>query len=1457
TALPAADREREAALRARSEAARPFDLAAGPLVRARLLRLGDQEHLLLLTLHHIVSDAWSFRVLFDELDALYGAFTEGTPSPLSPLALQYGDYAVWERRWTKSDAMVRHLDYWTGKLADAPVVEFPADRPRPQVLTGEGARIRLTWDRGLAAKTARYAKDSGATLHMLLVAALAGLLEHHNGTGDQVFGAAVAGRTRTETEKLIGFFVNTLVLRIETGDDPTLGTLVQRARSVAIEAAAHQDVPFDRVVEELRLPRELNRNPLFQIMLSTQNASHVPQAALHDLDVTVEPVDLDIAKFDLTFAFTEAADGIDVEVEFSTELFDEPTVRLLVDRFERVLRTIVTRPGDRLSQVPVLSADETRRLIELSAPEPAPLPHESVTAAFARWARETPDQPAARFGDRTLTYAELDSWANRIAHRLAGWGIGRGSRVGLCTPRCVELVVGMLAIARTGAAYIPLDPANPTDRLAFMAADAELHAVLHEESVVHVLPEGPHVTVLLDDAADEPAEPLESAVDPDDMLYIIYTSGSTGRPKGVCISHRAVMGLVWQADFVRLGPDDVLGQASNASFDVATFEVWGALCNGALVVGVPKEVLLSGPALREHIATHGVTVMNVPSSLLSVLAAETPDVFAGLRTLLFGGEAADPAAVAAVLRRPPSRMLNVYGPSETTTFSVAGLTTSVGADQATVPLGRPVSHMWVYVIGPHGGLAPLGVEGELWIGGVGLASGYWARPELTAERFVDDPFRPGERVYRSGDVGRWRTDGTLEFRGRIDDQVKIRGHRIEPGEIAAVLTQHPDVKEATVIAHRDGDQPARLIAYAVPSGLASVDEGGVRRFAVERLPEFMVPSAVVLLDRLPLNANDKVDRGALPVPVMGSGGVAERFVAPRSATEGAVAGIWCEVLGCARAGVFDDFFALGGHSLLVTQVVSRLESRLGVRVPLRAVFESPVLEHLARVVDEHLTTVTGGASREIVRVDRDSGPLPVSFAQQRLWFLDRLVPDSAFYNMPDGYEIRGPLDIGALQSAVDAVVTRHESLRTTFTERDGVPWQVIHPTASVPVHVLHADGPEQVEWITATEIQRPFDLEHGPLLRIVVIRTALDTAVLLLTMHHIVSDGWSSGVLLRELSAAYGAALDGRQAGFADLPVQYADFAVWQRDWLRGEELERQRKYWVETLKDLPALELPTDRPRPAVQSHRGAALEFTVDERTAQTLRRMAHDGRATLFMCLFSGFAAVLSRVSGQTDLALGYPVANRNHAHTEDLIGFFVNTLVLRTDLSGDPTFTELVDRVRDVALNGYAHQDLPFEDLVETLRPERDLSRNPLVQTTFQLLNTIPDVEFAGGLDMRRLDTGSTVSQFDLSMDMVDEPGRLWGWINFSTDLFDTPSIERLIGQFLRVLDTVAAQPEARISELPLIDDAERTRLLEEFTSETRPVEPVGAHQLFERQAATHPNAIALVFGQDSWSFSELN
>ncbi|HEX2077189.1 MAG TPA: amino acid adenylation domain-containing protein, partial [Longimicrobium sp.] len=856
----------------------------------------------------------------------------------------------------------------------------------------------------------------------------------------------------------------------------------------------------------------------------------------------------------------------------------------------------------RLSELELLGAAERRQLLaEWSGAGAQGAPAGCVHGLFAEWVARTPGAVALRFADEEVTYAELEERANRLARLLVRRGIVLESRVGLCLERSAELVVAMLAVLKAGAAYVPLDPAYPAERLALMAEDAGLAALLTREHLRDALAGLAGGTLCLDTLAGElaatPAEPLRVEVPAEALAYVIYTSGSTGRPKGVAVPHRGVVRLVRETDFAQLEASDRVVQVSNMSFDAATFEVWGALLNGSCLVGAEREVVLSPERLADFLRREGVTATFLTSALFNQTVRAVPGAFATMRHVLVGGDAVDPTAMRAALEAGgPERLLNAYGPTENTTFSAWHRVEAVEAGAATVPIGRAVAISTLYVLDAALNPAPVGVAGELYVGGAGVARGYLGRPELTAEKFVPDAFGPaGARLYRTGDRVRWNTAGAIEFLGRVDHQVKIRGFRIEPGEVAAVLLEHPAVRDALVVVREDGPGERRLVAYAA----AEAPTAELREHLRGRLPEYMVPSAFVVLEVLPLTPNGKVDRSALPEPEAGSG--AGAYVAPRGAVEELLAEIFAGVLEQERVGVEDDFFALGGHSLLATRVVSRVREVLGVELPLRALFEAPTVAGLAARADQALREGSGLAAPPLVPVPRDR-PLPLSFAQQRLWFIDRLEPGSAAYNMPFPLRLRGVLDVRALEQALEELVRRHETLRTVFARVDGEPVQVIREPAPVALEVTDLrDLPEEEREgealrVVAEEAAGPFDLEAGPLLRSCLLRLGDEEWVLLFTLHHIVSDGWSLGVLVREVCELYAAFREGREPALPELSVQYADFAAWQRVWLTGEVLERQLGWWREALSGAPPLlEIPTDRPRTLAQDPRGAASTFSL----------------------------------------------------------------------------------------------------------------------------------------------------------------------------------------------------------------------------------------------------------------------
>jgi amino acid adenylation domain-containing protein/FkbM family methyltransferase len=964
--VPSEEVEAAARRLAAEEAARPFDLGRGPLLRASLLQLAETEHVLLVTMHHIISDGWSLGVLVKEVAALYEAFAEGRPSPLVELDIQYADFAVWQREWLQGEVLEGQLSYWREQLQGAPaVLELPTDRPRPPVQTFRGAHERFELEAGLTDALRALSRREGVTLFMTLLAAWQALLARYSGQADVVVGADVANRNRAETEGLIGFFVNMMVLRTDLSGDPTFAELLKRVREVCLGAYAHQDLPFERLVEELQPERSLSHTPLFQVSFVLQNQ---PMGKLRLPGLTMSMVETDdvTAKFDLVLALTETDDGIAGGFVYNSDLFDASTIRRMAGHFKRLLESIAADPGQKLSALPLLSATERRRLLrdwnQTRAEYPRDLP---VHELFRRQARRAPSAIALRCGADSLTYAELDRRSDALARHLRRLGVGAEVRVALMLERSAGLVVAMLAVLKAGGAYVPLDATLPLGRLTRVAADAGAGVFVTQASLEELLPGGAAQVVLIEEAeewsgaGDEEARDEEAGdeeVGGGHLAYVLYTSGSTGEPKGVGVMHRSITRLVCNTDYAQLTPSDVVAQAASSSFDAATFEIWGALLNGAQLVLISKDVTLSPSEFATRIDEAGITTLFLTTALFNQIARETPTAFGRLRHLLFGGEQVEPRWVEEVLKNsPPARLLHVYGPTETTTFATSHLVGEVAAGATNLPIGHPIANTEVYLLDENLEPVPVGVNGEVYIGGDGLARGYLNAAALTAEKFVPHPFpigEPGARLYRTGDLARYLADGRIEFIGRRDQQVKIRGFRIELGEIEVALSQHPAVREVAVMAREDVPGDRRLVAYIVSDREPAPTTTELRSFLLERLPEYMIPLAFVLLGELPLTTNGKVDRRSLPAPEQARPDMGEAFVAPRTPLEQALADIWCEVLGVERVGMHDDFFELGGHSLLATQVVSRVRETFQINLPLRALFESPTVETLAGIIEQ-------------------------------------------------------------------------------------------------------------------------------------------------------------------------------------------------------------------------------------------------------------------------------------------------------------------------------------------------------------------------------------------------------------------------------------------------------------------------------------------------------------------------
>ncbi|HEY1271032.1 MAG TPA: amino acid adenylation domain-containing protein, partial [Terriglobales bacterium] len=1772
--MPQDQRDAEALRLARAEARRPFDFSRGPMLRPTLLRLGSEDHVLLLNMHHIAGDGWSVGVFVEELGALYQAFTGGQPSPLPGLPVQYADFAVWQRGWLQGKVLDKQLNYWRDKLAGLPpVLELPTDRPRPKAESFRGATQVFSIPNHVMEQLKALSRQEGATLFMTLLAAYQALLSRYCRQDDIAVGSPIANRTRPEIERLIGFFVNTLVLRTDLSGNPKFRELLGRVRETALGAYAHQDLPFEMLVEDLHPERTLSYNPLFQVVFALQNAAR-PPLQLGGITIESLPIDSATAKFDMALYMWESGNA---QLEYNTDLFDASTIERMTGHFQTLLQSIAEDPDQPVGSLRLLTSSEQTDL--LSAWDATAIdypPHISIHQRFETQVERTPHAIAAVCESEKLTYAELNSRANQLAHFLRKRGVGPDVLVGMYMDRSLDMVVAILAIVKAGGAYLPLDPAYPPDRLAFMLDDSKPPVLLTQERMRKDVPPCTAEVVCVDSQWDSIAKESNqnpsTGVRPQNLAYVIYTSGSTGKPKGAQITHHNVVRLFEATEpWFHFNQRDVWTMFHSYAFDFSVWELWGALIYGGRLVVVPYMVSRSPKEFYELLHNEGVTVLNqTPSSFQQLVQVEeTPGIARdlSLRCVIFGGEALDMKSLKPWFERHGDQrpqLVNMYGITETTVH-VTYRPLSMADTAAGSVIGCPIPDLQLYLLDRYMQPVPVGVPGEMFVGGAGVAQGYLNRAELTAQRFIDNPFphHAAPKLYRTGDLARRLPNGDIEYLGRIDTQVKIRGFRIELGEIESVLVQHGGVRQSVVLAREDVPGNRQLVAYVVPNlqyegddqadssgdwrkeqisqwemtfestygqspaqpsdptfnitgwnssytnqpiaaeemrewvdrtverirslhprsvleigcgtglllfrlapgcecywgtdfsqtaldyirrqlpgkpelshlqlaqrraedleglpqqafdavvinsvaqyfpsieylvtvlqgALKLVKPGGaifvgdvrslplleafhlavqlqqspaslpvatlnrrvkqrmaqetelvidpaffkalsqqlpqitgvdillkrgryrnemseyrydavlqvggsspapvdcawidwekqklslpglrkmltdtkpemlgvtgipnarvlgavnclkmlsegelsenagelvrrmqqcasravepedlweladVLRYAVdvsysgsgsdgrcnvifrrpgseprvprsvpgevlsakarpwhayannplqvkasrslmpqlrrllnEKLPDYMVPSAFVMLDTLPLTPNGKVDRRALPAPDQSRPDLDESYVAPRTPVEEVLASIWAEMLRIERVGANDDFFDLGGHSLLAAQVVSRVRQTLQVELPLRSLFESPTLSDLALVIEDARRDQEGLQTPPLLPVPR-RGELPLSFAQQRLWFLNQLQPDSPFYNISQGFRLKGLLDVGALHAALNEIVRRHEVLRTTFTTVDDHAVQVIAPHLDLELPVTDLSKlPENLREVEVLRLvrddtRRPIDLEKGPMLRCGLLHLAPDDHVLLLSIHHIASDGWSMGIFSRELGALYGALTKREASSLPDLSVQYADYAVWQRHWLHGPLFDRLLSYWKHQLQDVPpVLELRADHPRPENQSHRGAIHSTVLPVNLLESLRILSRQEGVTLFMTLLAAYEVLLWRCSGQNDFIVGTDVANRNRIETESLIGFFVNVLPLRARMAPKASFTDLLAQVRETALGAYAHQDVPLEKLVEELQPQRSLSHNPLVQVLFVLQNTPKESLQVPGLTIARL------------------------------------------------------------------------------------------------------------------------
>ncbi|MFL1501830.1 amino acid adenylation domain-containing protein [Pseudomonas sp. S191] len=1449
-----------------AQIAHPFDLEQGPLLRVKVLQLAPDEHVLVLVLHHIVSDGWSMQVMVDELVQMYVAYSQGKDVQLPALPIQYPDYALWQRSWMEAGEKERQLGYWRERLGgEQPVLELPLDHPRPAVQSYRGARLDVSVEAALVNGLKALAQREGVTLFMLLLASFQTLLYRYSGQSDIRVGVPIANRNRAETERLIGFFVNTQVLKADIDGQMTFSQVLAQVKQRALEAQSHQDLPFEQLVEALQPERSLSHNPLFQVMFNHQTEGHKTRAAQQLPGLALEALEWgdQSAQFDLSLDTQESPEGLAASLTYATDLFNAATVERMAQHWQALLRAVVARAGNRVAQLAMLTKDEQRRVLhDWNHAAAAFVESTGVQSLFEVQARQRPEAIALCLGEQTISYAELNRQANRLAHYLIDQGVGAEVMVGVAVERSFAMVVSLLAVLKAGGAYVPLDPQYPRERLLHMLEDSAVRLVVCQSSVPLPLPE--HIERLDLDRLDGDLQGRfehnpQVQVDPQNLAYVIYTSGSTGKPKGVAINHAALTEFSSiAAGYSQLTQADRVLQFATLNFDGFVEQLYPALTHGATVILRGPE-LWDSARLYEEIITQGITLADLPTAywnlfLLDCLATG-PRAYGALRQVHIGGEAMPLEGPAQWLKAGLGhvRLLNTYGPTEATVVSsVLDCTSASEIIGATAsPIGRALPGRALYVLDRDLNLAPLGAVGELYIASHrGLARAYLNRALLTAERFVPDPFGDtGERLYRTGDLARCRADGVIEYVGRVDHQVKIRGLRIELGEIEALLLAQPGVRETLVLAADN-----QLVAYLVAE---QQDAEALKAALREQLPDYMVPAHLVFLDRMPLNPNGKLDRQALPKPDACQS--LQAWVAPVTELEQQVAAVWAQILGAERVGLTDHFFEMGGHSLLAMQVVSRLRHALGREVPLKLVFEQPRLEGFAAALHAS-EAVVGEQAPALVAVGRDQ-PFPLSYAQERQWFLWQLDPGSAAYHIPSTLRLKGQLDTSALQRSFDVLVARHESLRTYIEPQPDAARQVIRAQMALPIPCVDVQEPDVQAHVEA-EIARPFDLQAGPLLRVTLLRVAADEHVLVLVQHHIVCDGWSMQVMIDELVQLYQAFSQGQLLQLPVMPIQYADFAVWQRTWMEAGEKARQLAYWRELLGgEQPVLELPFDHQRPAQQSHRGARLDVPLPVSLAESLKALAQAQGVTMFMLLLASFQTLLHRYSGQQDIRVGVPIANRNRVETERLIGFFVNTQVLKADLDGHLTVAELLAQVKQRALDAQAHQDLPFEQLVEALQPERSLSLNPLFQVMFNYQSEgrlgAPS-QTLSNLHIEGLEWERRTAHFDLDLDVHESAEGLWASLGYATDLFEPATIERMARHWQNLLQAMVADQQQTVAQLKLLDYDEQQHILQLWNrtdsgfSAQRLV-----HELVADRARENPDAVAVKFDAQTLTYGELD
>lgn len=1395
-ALTLVDRDEEIRRQITGEAERPFDLSVGVFLRCTLLRVGDAEHVLILTTHHIASDAWSIGLLRRELWALYDSYATNKSCPFKDLPIQYADYAIWQRNQLQYDGLDSQLSYWKNKLKGITGFDLPADRCRPAQFTHRGARTAIALPASLTKELKELSEQLGVTLFMTLVAAFNVLLHRYSAHENIAIGTPVANRNRPELQELIGLFVNTLVLRTDLSGSPKFRDLLFRVRDMCLEAYAHQELPFEKLVEELHPNRELSRNPLFQAMFVLNNAPQVTTeiAGIEWRRIAIDP---GTAKFDLTLALAETEGGLQGSIEYSTDLFDPPTIERMAGHWQTLLEGIVADPNQQISTLPLLTAQERHQLLVSWNDTAADYPKDMcIHELFEAQVERSPDALALECEGKQITYRDLNRKANQLSHYLISLGIAPEKLVGICVERSIEMVVGLLAILKAGGAYLPLDPGYPKERLRFMLEDSQVSVLLTQETLVEdrewredddsrsSIFDPRRTVVCLDrdrsmieqERTDNPEVPIAT----DNPAYVIYTSGSTGVPKGVLGLHQGTvnrMAWMWKA-YPFVGHEKNCLKTS-LSFVDSVWEIFGALVQGVPTLIIGDDTAKDPRALIQTLAGHRITRIVLVPSLLRAILDDGPTLQEDLPQRMIWTSSGEPLPSALVDQfercLPNSLLLNLYGSSE-----VAGDVTCLEirgtASGTRIPIGRPIINTRIYLLDTHRQLVPVGLPGELYVGGASLARGYLNRPELTLGKFIIDPFSSDSdaRLYRTGDLARYLPDGKIEFLGRIDRQVKLRGYRIELGEIESTLNQHPWVKESFVVAHNEDfskngnascqiENPksdVRLVSYVVRKDPSAVSVSDLQSFLREELPTYMLPSVFIFVNALALTPNGKIDCKALP-PVDGaSAEIARGFVAPRTEIEELVAQTWQEVLKLDRIGVDDNFFDIGGHSILAIQIVSRLRDTFNREVGVRSLFEKPTVAALAEEIEELIRDGSAPRLPPVEPVQRNENS-PLSINQEQMWHLEKVIPGTHFFNMSYVYQLRCELNVKALERALKQIVRRHEALRTVFSEVDGNPVQVVKDGADFQVIVVDLrkysmeKSFERAADLILEEREQSFDVATGPLIRAKILRLTDMESCLLLALHHIIGDHWSMQVLRRELIAVYESILKGHPSDLPPLRIQFGDFAAWERKLINGGSMAHQVAYWKEQLSEpLPELQFQKTRGKRSRSGDRRVTQEIEITGALFAAVKSLANSENCSVSMVMLAALSVVLYSYTNQRDIRIGTLVANRRCSDTEGVFGHFLNTVVIRTLISPGMTCAQLLKQVRTTTIEAYAHQELPFEKLAQVLEEERNIDRASLFQVLCNYQKVQPEPPRPAGITIAPFQVARVVGPLEAPITAIE-------------------------------------------------------------------------------------------------------